>query len=103
MNVATNDQKNQVIRADGEVHIDLQAPEAADANAKMDYAAGKDLHSIIGDPLFVDPEHGDFRPKTCDGDAAGSAVGAWQNIRGESVCDAGFLPAPGDTAVVRAA
>src|SRR6202022_3994035 len=29
----------------GEVHIDLQAPEAADANAKMDYAAGKDLHS----------------------------------------------------------
>jgi lipopolysaccharide export system protein LptA len=38
------DQKNQVIRADGEVHIDLQAPEAADANAKMDYAAGKDLH-----------------------------------------------------------
>jgi lipopolysaccharide export system protein LptA len=37
------DQKNEVIRADGEVHIDLQAPEAADANAKMDYAAGKDL------------------------------------------------------------
>jgi len=24
-------------------------------------AAGKDLHSIIGDPLFQDPEHGDFR------------------------------------------
>jgi lipopolysaccharide export system protein LptA len=39
------DQKNEVIRADGEVHIDLQAPEAADANAKMDYAAGKDLHA----------------------------------------------------------
>jgi len=39
------DQKNGVIRADGEVHIDLQAPEAADANAKMDYAAGKDLHA----------------------------------------------------------
>jgi lipopolysaccharide export system protein LptA len=38
------DQKNGVVRADGEVHIDLQAPEAADANAKMDYAAGKDLH-----------------------------------------------------------
>ena len=38
------DPKNQVIRAVGEVHIDLQAPQAADANAKMDYAAGKDLH-----------------------------------------------------------
>src|ERR1700756_4237365 len=39
------DQKNEVIRAVGEVHIDLQAPAAADANAKMDYAAGKDLRS----------------------------------------------------------
>ena len=38
------DPKNQVIRAVGEVHIDLQAPQSADANAKMDYAAGKDLH-----------------------------------------------------------
>jgi lipopolysaccharide export system protein LptA len=38
------DQKNEIIRAVGEVHIDLQAPEAANANAKMDYAAGKDLH-----------------------------------------------------------
>src|ERR1700736_5116387 len=38
------DQKNEIIRAVGEVHIDLQAPEATDANAKMDYAAGKDLH-----------------------------------------------------------
>jgi len=37
------DQKNEIIRAVGEVHIDLQAPEAGDANAKMDYAAGKDL------------------------------------------------------------
>jgi lipopolysaccharide export system protein LptA len=37
------DQQNGVVRAVGEVHIDLQAPEAADANAKMDYAAGKDL------------------------------------------------------------
>jgi len=40
------DQKNEVIRAVGEVHIDLQAPEAADSNAKMDYAAGKDLHGV---------------------------------------------------------
>src|ERR1700679_1239206 len=37
------DQKNEVVRAIGEVHIDLQAPEAADANAKKDYASGKDL------------------------------------------------------------
>jgi lipopolysaccharide export system protein LptA len=37
------DQKNEVIRAVGEVHIDLQAPQPGDANAKMDYAAGKDL------------------------------------------------------------
>jgi lipopolysaccharide export system protein LptA len=38
------DQKNEVVRAVGEVHIDLQAPQAKDANAKMDYAEGKDLH-----------------------------------------------------------
>jgi lipopolysaccharide export system protein LptA len=34
----------QVIRAMGEVFIDLQAPEAQDGNAKMDYAGGEDLH-----------------------------------------------------------
>jgi lipopolysaccharide export system protein LptA len=38
------DQKAGVIRAAGEVHIDLQAPAATDAHAKSDYAAGKDLH-----------------------------------------------------------
>src|SRR5258705_4535778 len=37
------DQKNEIIRAVGQVHIDLQAPQPGDANAKMDYAAGKDL------------------------------------------------------------
>jgi len=37
------DQKEGVVRAMGEVHLDLQAPEAQSANAKMDYAAGKDL------------------------------------------------------------
>ena len=42
------DQKNGIVRAEGEVHIDLQAPEAADAKAKMDYAAGKDLHGRAG-------------------------------------------------------
>jgi lipopolysaccharide export system protein LptA len=34
----------QVIQAAGEVFIDLKAPEAETASAKMDYAAGKDLH-----------------------------------------------------------
>jgi len=38
------DQAGGVIRAMGEVHIDLQAPQASDVNTKMDYAAGKDLH-----------------------------------------------------------
>jgi lipopolysaccharide export system protein LptA len=37
------DQTNGIVRAMGEVHIDLQAPQAADANAKRNYAAGKDL------------------------------------------------------------
>jgi lipopolysaccharide export system protein LptA len=38
----------QVIRAVGEVFIDLQAPEAQTTNAKMDYAAGKDLPAGAG-------------------------------------------------------
>lgn len=37
------DQKDGVVRAMGEVHLDLQAPEAQSAGGKMDYAAGKDL------------------------------------------------------------
>jgi lipopolysaccharide export system protein LptA len=37
------DQNAGVIRAMGEVHLDLQAPAPADAKGKMDYAAGKDL------------------------------------------------------------
>jgi lipopolysaccharide export system protein LptA len=35
----------EVIQAMGEVFIDLQAPEAQGADAKMDFAAGKDLHA----------------------------------------------------------
>ena len=42
------DQTNGVVRAVGEVHIDLQAPEATDAKAKTDYAAGKDLQGAAG-------------------------------------------------------
>ncbi len=38
------DQSKGIVRAVGEVHIDLQAPAAGDAKGKMDYAAGKDLH-----------------------------------------------------------
>ena len=37
------DQAAGVVRAVGEVHIDLQAPQAEGADAKKDYAAGKDL------------------------------------------------------------
>ncbi len=50
------DPKTQVIRALGEVHIDLQAPQAADANAKMDYAAGKDLHGAAGEHESTDEQ-----------------------------------------------
>ncbi len=38
------DQSKGIVRAVGEVHLDLQAPAAGDAKGKMDYAAGKDLH-----------------------------------------------------------
>src|ERR1700733_6455997 len=56
------DQKNGIVRADGEVHIDLQAPEAADAKAKMDYAAGKDLHgSKTGEGATGEHESKDAR------------------------------------------
>src|SRR6267143_7085822 len=48
-------------------------------------------------------EHGDSRAEAGDGDALGSAAGAGTDFGGESVCDAGFLPAPGDTAFVWAA
>ncbi len=54
------DQKNEIVRAIGDVHIDLQAPEAADANSKMDYAAGKDLHGAKGE---VTGEHESKDPR----------------------------------------
>ncbi len=39
------DPKEQVAKAMGEVHLDLEAPAPADAQAKRDYAAGKELTS----------------------------------------------------------
>jgi lipopolysaccharide export system protein LptA len=42
------DQKAGVIRAMGEVHLDLQASAATDVRGKADYAAGKDLHESGG-------------------------------------------------------
>jgi lipopolysaccharide export system protein LptA len=47
------DPKNQVIRALGVVHIDLQAPQPADADAKKDYAAGKDLQGSNAGPVAL--------------------------------------------------
>jgi lipopolysaccharide export system protein LptA len=44
------DQAAGVIRAVGEVHIDLQAPQAQGADAKNDYAAAKDLHASNAGP-----------------------------------------------------
>ena len=40
------DQSKGIVRAVGEVHLDLQAPAAADAKGKMDYASGKDLPGV---------------------------------------------------------
>lgn len=39
------DQTAGMVKAVGEVHLDLQAPAATDAKGKMDYAAGTDLKS----------------------------------------------------------
>src|ERR1700728_3100403 len=44
------DQAAGVVRAGGEVHIDLQAPQAEGADAKKDYAAGKDLQESKSGP-----------------------------------------------------
>src|ERR1700722_9544983 len=44
------DQAAGVVRAVGEVHIDLQAPQAEGADAKKDYAAGKDLQESKSGP-----------------------------------------------------
>ncbi len=47
------DQAAEVIRAVGQVHIDLAAPAGADAAKKMDYASGKDLR---GDGGLAEPK-----------------------------------------------
>ena len=48
-------------------------------------------------------EFGDRRAEAGDGDAVGSAAGAGADIRRKGVCNAGFLPAPGDTSFLWAA
>ncbi len=68
------DQKNEVVRAIGEVHIDLQAPAAKDANGKMDYAEGKDLQGAksggtgAGDAAAGDVAAGDVGGEHRSGD-----------------------------------
>ena len=47
------DKNAGVIHAAGEVHIDLQAPEPADAAAKMDFAEGKDLKNVPKDDRLI--------------------------------------------------
>src|SRR5258707_1456164 len=58
---------------------------------------------LVGFLVSGGAEHGDSRAEAGDGDALGSAAGAGQDLRGESVCDAGFLSASRDSAVVREA
>jgi lipopolysaccharide export system protein LptA len=54
------DQATGVVKANGEVHLDLQAPAAKDASGKMDYAAGKDLKSS-NDETMHEVGRGDAR------------------------------------------
>jgi hypothetical protein len=58
---------------------------------------------LVGLLVSGSAEHGDIRAEAGDSDVAGSAAGARQNLRRESVCDAGFVSAPGDSAFVWAA
>jgi len=52
------DQAAGVVKAIGEVHLDLEAPAAKDAKSKMDYAAGKDLKgSAAPDTNVNEPLH----------------------------------------------
>ena len=48
------DQNSKVIRSDGEVHIDLQAPVPADVHAREEFAAGRDVqeHATSGDRVI---------------------------------------------------
>ncbi|MBS1823334.1 MAG: hypothetical protein JST61_15400 [Acidobacteria bacterium] len=45
------DQATGVVKAVGEVHLDLEAPAAKDAGGKMDYASGKDLKGPGGEDM----------------------------------------------------
>src|SRR6266478_3516059 len=45
-------------------------------------------------------QRGDSRAETCYGDAVGSAAGSGEDFGRESVCDARFVSAPGDSTFV---
>jgi lipopolysaccharide export system protein LptA len=61
-----------VIKAVGEVHLDLQAPAPADAKGKTDYAAGKDLKAGSepkhSEPTHSEPNHDDADKNHSDAD-----------------------------------
>ncbi len=72
------DQNARVIRSDGEVHIDLQAPVPADAHAREEFAAGRDVeeHEAGGDRVIHVKTSGlvYMRADGAGGDGAGGRV-----------------------------
>jgi hypothetical protein len=46
---------------DGNIFFNSSDPNAADAYFSMARKQGNELHSVSSDPLFKDPEKGDFR------------------------------------------
>src|SRR5215470_8364140 len=57
---------------------------------------------FVGFLVSGSAERGDSWEKASHGNAAGSAASAGANDRGASVCDARFVPAPGNSAFLRA-
>jgi hypothetical protein len=48
------------INIDGNIYFNTSDPEAADAYFTLARKYGNELHSVQADPLFKDPENGDF-------------------------------------------